>query len=78
MSQGNVVAQLIDLYTVVVFIAVIISWLGLPPHNPVVRYTRMLTEPALVPIRKLLPPMGGLDFSPMVLLILLRIIRGMF
>jgi YggT family protein len=37
----------------------------------------MLTEPFLAPIRKLLPPMGGLDFSPLILLFLLRFIRGM-
>jgi uncharacterized protein YggT (Ycf19 family) len=30
------------------------------------------------PIRKLIPPVGGLDFSPMILLILLRIVRGLF
>jgi YggT family protein len=76
MSQGSILAQLIDLYTVVVFVAVIVSWLQLPPYNPVVRYTRMLTEPLLVPIRKILPPVGGLDFSPMILLILLRVLRG--
>jgi YggT family protein len=76
-GPGVVLGQLIDLYTVVVFIAVLISWLGLPPFNPVVRFTRMATEPLLVPIRKLVPSVGGLDFSPMILLILLRIVRGM-
>jgi len=75
--QGNVVGQLIDLYTVVVFVAVIVSWLQLPPSNPVVRYTRMVTEPLLAPIRKVIPPVGGLDFSPMILLILLRVVRGL-
>ena len=69
---------LIDVYTIVVFVAVIVSWLQLPPYNPVVRYTRMLTEPLLVPIRKILPPMSGLDFSPMILLILLQVLRGIF
>jgi YggT family protein len=69
--------QLIDLYTVVVFIAIIISWLQLPHDNPVVRFTRMATEPLLVPIRKLVPATGGLDFSPMILLILLRVVSGM-
>lgn len=77
MGPGVLLAQLIDLYTVVVFIAVIISWLQLPPDNPVVRFTRMATEPLLVPIRKLIPSTGGLDFSPMILLILLRVVRGM-
>jgi YggT family protein len=76
-EQAHPLAQLIDLYTVVVFIAVIASWFQLPPDNPVTRFTRMLTEPALSPIRKLIPPAGGLDFSPMILLILLRIVRGM-
>ena len=78
MEQAHFLAQLIDIYTVVVFVAVIVSWFQLPPHNPVVRFTRMLTEPLLAPIRKLIPPAGGLDFSPMILLILLRIVRGMF
>jgi YggT family protein len=76
-EQAHPLAQLIDLYTVVVFITVIVSWFQLPPDNPVTRFTRMLTEPALLPIRKLIPPAGGLDFSPMILLILLRIVRGM-
>jgi YggT family protein len=76
-EQAHPLAQLIDLYTVVVFITVIVSWFQLSPDNPVTRVTRMLTEPALTPIRKLIPPAGGLDFSPMILLILLRIVRGM-
>ena len=77
MVPGAFFGQLIDLYTVVVFIAVIISWLQLPPDNPVARFTRMATEPLLVPIRKLVPATGGLDFSPLILLILLRVVRGM-
>ena len=78
MEQAHFLAQVIDLYTVVVFIAVISSWFQLPPENPVARVTRALTEPVLAPIRALIPPAGGLDFSPMILLILLRIVRGLF
>ncbi len=77
MDSANFPAQLIDLYTVIVLIAVIVSWFQLPPENLVARGVRMLTEPVLAPIRKLIPPMGGLDFSPMILLILLRIVRGL-
>ena len=78
MEQAHFLAQLIDAYSVVVLITVIVSWFQLPPDNPVARITRMLTEPVLAPIRKLIPPAGGLDFSPMILLILLRLVRGMF
>jgi hypothetical protein len=35
-----------------------------------------VTEPILNPIRRLLPPMGGLDFSPMVVLLLARLLQG--
>ncbi len=65
-------ARIIDLYSLVVLGAVIVSWLRLPPDNPVAKLVKTLTEPVLAPIRKLLPPMGGLDFSPMLLLVGLR------
>ena len=74
---GSPFAQFLDLYFLVVLVAVITSWMQLPPNNPIVHYSRMLTEPFLAPIRKLLPPMGGLDFSPLILLFLLRFIRGL-
>jgi YggT family protein len=75
--QVHPLAQLIDLYTIVVIVSVIVSWLSLPRDNPVVRLTQTLTEPVLAPIRKVIPPVGGLDFSPMILLILLQILRGL-
>jgi len=74
---SNPFAQFLDLYFYVVLVAVVTSWMQLPPNNPIVRYSGMLTEPVLAPIRKLLPPMGGLDFSPLILLVLLRFLRGM-
>ena len=70
------IAKLIDYYSVVVIVAVILSWLQLPPSNKVVRITRMLTEPALAPIRRLVPSAGGIGFSPLILLVLLQILKG--
>lgn len=68
---------LLDIYSLIVFGAVIISWIQLPPSNPVVQFLRTATEPVLAPIRQVLPDMGGLDFSPLVLLIGLRMLRGL-
>ena len=70
-------AGLIDLYSLVVLVAVILSWVSLDRRNPLVTITRGLTEPVLAPIRNVLPPMGGLDLSPMVLLIALQILKGL-
>lgn len=69
--------QLIDLYSLVVFVAVIVSWIQLPPGNPIVGFVHTLTEPALEPIRRLMPAMGGIDFSPMVLLIGLQLLKSL-
>ena len=69
--------DLLDIYSLIVFGAVIVSWIQLPPTNPVVRFLDTVTEPILAPIRRVLPDMGGLDFSPLVLLIGLRMLRGL-
>lgn len=69
-------ARIFDLYSLIVLAAVILSWVRLPPDNPIVRVTSALTEPVLAPIRRVLPDMGGLDLSPMLLLIALRLLRG--
>ena len=70
--------RLIDLYSLIVFAAVVVSWTNVPRKHPAVRLLHRLTEPVLAPIRKVLPPMGGMDFSPLVLLIGLRVLAGLF
>lgn len=73
----RLLAALIDLYSLVVLIAVVMSWVRVDPRHPLAVIVRSLTEPVLEPIRRMLPPIGGLDFSPMVLLLLLRLLRAM-
>ena len=75
--NGTPLQALVNAYSLVVFARVIVSWIQLPPNNPVVYYSRALTEPVLEPIRKLLPASGGLDFSPLILLLFLRFIAGL-
>ena len=70
-------ARLIDLYSLVVLLAVVLSWIRLDRRNPVATIVFSLTEPVLGPIRRALPPMGGLDFSPMVLLLALQVLKGL-
>lgn len=70
-------AGLIDLYSLIVLVTVILSWVPLDPRNPLVTITQALTEPVLAPIRNLLPPMAGLDLSPMVLLFALQLLKNL-
>ena len=69
--------QLISIYILVVFVSVIMSWLigfnVINRHNKFVdmiwRTCISLTEPLLRPIRNMLPNMGGIDISPIILLV---------
>lgn len=69
------IVRLLDIYSLIILAGVVLSWTGLPPDNPLVRIVRMLTEPVLGPIRRVLPTVGGIDFSPMVLLLLIGFLR---
>lgn len=68
---------LLDVYSFIVFGAVIASWVQLPPDNPIGSFLYSMTDPLLGPIRSVLPDMGGLDFSPLVLLFGVRMLRGL-
>lgn len=70
--------QLINVYSLIVVAGVVVSWTNIPRDHPAVRLLHRLTEPVLAPIRKVLPPMGGIDFSPLVLLIGLRVLTSLF
>jgi YggT family protein len=74
----RIVATLIDLYSLVVLAAVVMSWLRVDPRHQLARIVYRLTEPVLEPIRRVLPSAGGLDFSPLVLLIALRVLRRLW
>nr|WP_294848795.1 YggT family protein [uncultured Sphingomonas sp.] len=78
----NIILFLLDILTYVVFAQVILSWLVafnvLNLQQPFVRSIYQvldtITAPLYRPIRKILPDFGGLDFSPIILLILIRIV----
>ena len=71
-----ILINIVNLYSLVVFLAVILSWVKLPHDNPVAQFVNSMTEPVLGPIRRALPPMGGMDFSPMILLIGLQMLKA--
>lgn len=64
---------LLDIYAVIIVVSVIGSWVG--SDNPIFRFADQLTEPLLRPIRKVLPPAGGFDLSPMILIVVVQILR---
>jgi YggT family protein len=79
----ELVVYVIDLYKWIVIAQVIMSWLisfgVINTHNRLVaqigEVLYRLTEPALRPIRRLIPDLGGIDVSPIVLLLLLWLVQ---
>ena len=70
------IAKFIEVYSYIVLASVLISWVGLSRDHPVVEVLDTFTEPLLKPIRNYMPDMGGMDFSPIVLIVLLNILGG--
>ncbi len=68
--------RLLDIYSWILIIRVILSWVNPNPSNPVVHILYRITEPVLAPIRRVLPPMGGLDLSPLVVLVAIWIVKA--
>lgn len=61
----------IELLILMVVVSSILSWFRPDPRNPVARILNAVVEPVLHPIRAILPSTGGLDFSPMIAVLIL-------
>ena len=57
-----------------IIIQVILSWVAQGVHNPVISVIHALTNPLLRPMRDAIPPLGGLDFSPLIAILLLNLV----
>jgi YggT family protein len=74
---ANVIQGLLYLFIIVLFIRVIFSWISPYPTNPVYRFTYQVTEPVLGPVRRVLPPMSGVDLSPLVVTLVVYFVIGL-
>jgi YggT family protein len=75
---ANYLIEMINLLTnLIVWLVIIYVILGyfVNPYHPVMEFLRRLVSPMLEPIRRMMPQTGMLDFSPLVLLILVQLIR---
>ncbi|MFZ3073294.1 MAG: YggT family protein [Thermodesulfobacteriota bacterium] len=62
-------------YMWIIIARAILSWVNPDPYNPIVQFLYKATEPLLYRIRKMLPNMGGIDLSPIVVLVAIMFLR---
>lgn len=74
-ALGELLSTLITLYFVTILIEVILSWVAQGSYNPFAYMVQQLNRPLLAPARRLIPPMGGMDLSPVVVMIALQLAR---
>ena len=75
----GILIQIINLvywaFFILIIARIILSFTGMSPYHPFYQTVLRYTEPFLEPVRRFLPPMGGLDFSPMIVILLLGFLR---
>lgn len=74
-SALGVVGLLVNIYFFALLAMIILSWVAPGSNHPAIYLIHQITEPVMAPFRKALPPMGGMDFSPILLFILINVVQ---
>lgn len=71
----GVCAMLVNIYFFAILAMIVISWVAPGSNQPAIFLLYRLTEPVMAPFRKLLPSMGGLDLSPILVFVTINILQ---
>ncbi len=78
--MGFIVTFFDLLFTILGFAIIaraLLSWIQVDPYNPIIQVLYQITEPILAPLRRYIPPIGGMmDITPIVALIILQILQA--
>jgi len=74
-SLTELISTIINVFIYSIFATVILSWINPGAHNPVVTLLYKITEPVMQPFQRIIPPMGGMDFSPIAALLALQVLK---
>ncbi|MDH3219131.1 MAG: YggT family protein [Gammaproteobacteria bacterium] len=74
---ADLIALLLTVFLVAVIIKVILSWVSPGHYNPVIGLVDRIARPILKPVQKIIPPIGGLDLSPLFATLLLIVAKMM-
>lgn len=75
----SLLCQVLSLYVLVIFLRIVLSWFPLRPDGPMGKVNEVLykvTEPLMGRARRLIPPMGAFDLSPIVVILFLQMVVG--
>ncbi len=73
---GVILSYLLTIYIWIIIIRALLSWVNPDPYNPIVQILYRLTEPVLAPVRYRMPDIGGIDASPIVVLLIIFFLQS--
>lgn len=68
-------ALVVNIYFFAIIINIILSWIAPGSHHPAAQLLYQITEPVMQPFRRVIPPMGGIDLSPILVFLAISIIQ---
>lgn len=74
---GQTVDRVFQVLYLLLIVRVILSWIPHDPFNRIISIIHQLTDPILNPIKRFLPPLGGIDLSPLVAFFVLDMVKTM-
>lgn len=74
-SAVGILSLVVKMYFFAILAMIIFSWIAPRSHHPAIALLYQLTEPAMAPLRRLLPPMGGLDLSPILAFVVINVLE---
>lgn len=71
MALAQVLHLLLNVYMLLIIARAIISWVSPDPYNQIVNFLYRATDPVLRYVQRIIPPLGGIDLSPILVLIVI-------
>ena len=69
------ISVLFELLSLLIILRAFLSFVRLDPYHPIIRFINQMTDPILEPLRRVIPPLGMIDITPVIALILLQVIE---
>ncbi len=74
-TPAELISLLLNVYLIAIVVRAILSWINPSDYNPATTVLLGLTEPVIRPFRAIIPPIGGVDLSPLAAIIAIQILK---
>jgi YggT family protein len=74
-AVAYVIEILLNIYMWIVIARALLSWVNPDPYNPIVNFLYRATEPVLCRVRRIIPDLGGIDLSPLIVLLIIYFLK---